>query len=574
MSYLPVDSNIREILSSDVIYSVPRYQRKYVWNSFNWADFLGDLERTNFQRYHFLGCLIFERVDQRNERRIVDGQQRLTTSLILLSLLGKYFASLQVEGKRDALRKYCFWTDSENVSSIKLSNSYEKDFVHMVSRYCFDNTTNQTIAEFLQEEPINNGKSKIVECFKFFEEYIQTKFENLKTIDLQIEYLEKLRDSLLELRCISITAEREQEGYLIFEVLNSRGMPLSQHELIKNYIFMHDSIVYDSDTPLVYWKQIVQNIELPQEISSTVFDSFLSDYILHKFGEKNSKQTEYGYFRDKVLPDSVHSILLDLVEKSKLYKKFLYGVSENPVEKYVFNFFLKFKIRIVRPILLSLSVLFSACIIDKKCYDNTLLWLKNYFAWYVVVFGQRTNTIDAIIKKATFNLQVPRQKKDAKNVIAGIKQDLIDKLPKDKVFVDEFQRIMIFTNHKDLYPNYLYTSKNKNACRFALEEYEIAAGKIEDYTVSRFSIEHVKDDSKGGSACLIGNLIPLQSKRNNALSSKTISDKLSVYRQSNYRAAIDLSEYIEKHNGQWDDNIIEGNTKRLATLFETSIWPL
>jgi uncharacterized protein with ParB-like and HNH nuclease domain len=571
---LPVDTTIREILSSDVIYTIPRYQRKYVWNSFNWADFLGDLERTNFQRYHFLGCLIFEKVDQRNERRIVDGQQRLTTSLILLSLLGKYFALFQMDGKREALRKYCFWIDSENVSSIKLSNSYEKDFVHIVSRYCFDNTAKQTITEFLQDEPISNDKSKIVECFKFFEEYLQTKFEKLRTTELQIEYLEKLRDSLLELRCISITAEREQEGYLIFEVLNSRGMPLSQHELIKNYVFMYDSIVDDSDTPLEYWKQIVQNIESPQEISSTVFDSFLSDYILHKFGEKNNKQTEYGYFRDKVLPDSVHSILLDLVEKSKLYKKFLYEVSENPVERYVFNFFLKFKIRIVRPILLSLSVLYSADIIDKKCYENTLLWLKNYFAWYVVVFGQRTNAIDAIIKKAAFNLQAPTHRKDAKNVIAGIKQNLIDKLPKDKVFIDEFQSIMIYTNHKDLYPKYSYTSKNKNACRFALEEYEIAVGKIEDYKVSRFSIEHVKDDCNGGSACLIGNLIPLQPKRNNALSSKTISDKLLVYNQSTYRAAIDLSEYIEKNGGQWDDDKIEAYSKKLARIFEKTIWAL
>lgn len=573
MSYLPVDTTIRDILSSDVIYSVPRYQRKYVWNSFNWADFLGDLERTNFQRYHFLGCLIFEKVDQRNERRIVDGQQRLTTSLILLSLLGKYFALFQMNEKREALRKYCFWTDSENVSSIKLANSYEKAFVHIVSRYCFGTFTRQTIAEFLQEEPINN-KSMIVECFKFFEEYFKTKFEELKTTELQIEYIEKLRNSLLELRCISITAEREQEGYLIFEVLNSRGMPLSQHELIKNYIFMHDSIVDDSDTPFEYWKQIVQNIEFPQEVSSTVFDSFLSDYILHKFGEKNNKQTEYGYFREKVLPDSVHSILLDLVEKSKLYKRFLHGISEDPVERYIFNFFLKFNIRIVRPLLLSLSVLYSADVIDKKCYENTLFWLKNYFAWYVVVFGQRTNAIDTIIKKSTFDLQSLTQRRDAKKAIADIKQNLITKLPKDKIFIDEFQNTMIYTNHKDLYPKYSFTSKNKHACQFALEEYEIAIGKIEDCTVSKFSIEHVKNDCNAGSSCLIGNLIPLQGKRNNALSSKPISDKLLVYKQSTYRAAIDLSEYIEKNGGQWDDKEIEAYTKKLAKLFMTSIWAL
>lgn len=573
MSYLPVDTTIRDILSSDVIYSVPRYQRKYVWNSFNWADFLGDLESTSFQRYHFLGCLIFEKVDQRNERRIVDGQQRLTTSLILLSLLGKYFALFQMDGKREALRKYCFWTDAENVNSIKLANSYETDFVHIVSRYCFDNTTKHTIAEFLQAEPIS-GKSKIVECFKFFEEHLQSKFVKLQTIEEQIVYLEKLRDSLLDLRCISITAEREQEGYLIFEVLNSRGMPLSQHELIKNYIFMHDSIVDTSDTPFEYWKQIVQNIEMPKDISGTFLDSFLSDYILHKFGEKNSKQTEYGFFRDNVSPDSVHSVLIDIVDKSILYKKIMHGISENPIERYVYNFFIKFKIRIVRPILLSLSVLYSDDIVDKKYYENTLLWLKNYFAWYVVVFGQRTNAIDTIIKKATFDLQAITQRKDAKITITGIKQNLIDKLPKDKVFVEEFQSTMFFTNHKDLYPKYSYTSKNKTACQFALGEYEIAMGKIEDCIVSKFSIEHVKNDCEGGEACLIGNLVPLQSRRNNALSSKPISDKLSVYKQSTYRAAIDLSEYIEQNGSQWDDNSIKAYSKKLARIFETTIWAL
>lgn len=45
--------------------------------------------------------------------------------------------------------------------------------------------------------------------------------------------------AILKMKCVSIVADNEQEGYIIFEILNSRGVPLQMYELIKNYIFMY-----------------------------------------------------------------------------------------------------------------------------------------------------------------------------------------------------------------------------------------------------------------------------------------------------------------------------------------------
>lgn len=574
MGYMPVDTNIRNVLNADLVYSVPRFQRKFVWNSFNWSDFLNDIERSNQDNYHFVGCLIFEKLNNGNEQRIIDGQQRLTTSLILLSLIAKYFSICNAPDKRDALRKYCFWTDTNNNSVFKLENKQYEDILdHIVSRYCFDNNDCVEIKDFLKQERLSDS-SNIVDCFKFFESKLKHNLGRLETDVARIEFLETLRNSLFELKCITITAEREQEGYLIFEVLNSRGMPLAQHELIKNYLFTHDCAVDDSDTALHHLQRIENNVEPNPIATGKSFDSFISDYIICKFGEKDKKQTDYIFFRNCVLPVSAHDVLLDLVDKSELYKNILLGISENPVEQYVYQFLKKFNISIVRPLLLSLAVLEGEQL-PRKNYNKTLLWIKSYLARYVVVFGQRTNAIDPVIKTSAEELgQSGLNFRKIKEIINKTKEELISKLPKDKEFQSEFLAIMVHSRHKEKYSDYKLSSKNTNACRFALEELEIAEGAIEDYKVSKFSIEHIKKDSDGGKACLLGNLIPLQPRKNNNLGDKDPIGKIETYKNSAYRTANMVGVFIESNKNSWDDDAIEERSKNLAKRFDTVIWRL
>ena len=63
---------------------IPRYQRRYAWDELNIEEFWGDLR--NNQHGHFLGSMVVCG-PRSGEREVIDGQQRITTALILLSVL-------------------------------------------------------------------------------------------------------------------------------------------------------------------------------------------------------------------------------------------------------------------------------------------------------------------------------------------------------------------------------------------------------------------------------------------------------------------------------------------------------
>lgn len=78
------------------------------------------------------------------------------------------------------------------------------------------------------------------------------------------------------LKAIEISVDKEQEGHIIFEILNSRGLPLEQHELLKNYLFMYYPKSIGSDIAKDKWNQIVSNVE---GVSLSSLKHFITHYI-------------------------------------------------------------------------------------------------------------------------------------------------------------------------------------------------------------------------------------------------------------------------------------------------------
>src|ERR1043166_6394303 len=88
-----LDQEIRTLLSSGY-YTIPRFQRPYSWTRENIQEFWDDVVRDNPEDY-FIGSMVVSK--ETNQRfGVVDGQQRLTTIMILLACI------------RDALAKHNF----------------------------------------------------------------------------------------------------------------------------------------------------------------------------------------------------------------------------------------------------------------------------------------------------------------------------------------------------------------------------------------------------------------------------------------------------------------------------------
>ena len=102
----------------------------------------------------------------------------------------------------------------------------------------------------------------------------------VKQSSLSSKYLESILYAILKMKCVSIVADNEQEGYIIFEILNSRGVPLQMHELIKNYIFMYSRENNGFDVAKNKWDQVIANVD---EKKNSSIKKYISQYCVHYF---------------------------------------------------------------------------------------------------------------------------------------------------------------------------------------------------------------------------------------------------------------------------------------------------
>lgn len=135
MSFNPNEISIGRVLSNNVQYMVPRYQRKYVWNEQQWKNLIEDiLSSMNVvseeDRYHFIGSFIFEK--KNNGWIIVDGQQRLTTITILLAVISKLFAINNEPKLYEGIRKYCILKMDDGSEKMRIVN---EDFTVFLTLY-------------------------------------------------------------------------------------------------------------------------------------------------------------------------------------------------------------------------------------------------------------------------------------------------------------------------------------------------------------------------------------------------------------------------------------------------------
>lgn len=218
----------------------------------------GKLDTTEY----FWGSLLLvgDLDDQKTlEVNVVDGQQRITTMTIFLSVIAKLFNSNKNEGLSQALWEYIIGKDANTESFAVLKNETPKPYFQF------------TIQKLKEEEinPSNAEEEKILEANKFFKSKLSRKglkkrFQRLKKEELNevdyIELLKAIRDQLLRSYVICISTEDKEYANMIFEILNAKGKELASVDLIKNSIFEKLKSEVPADTAKELWLQIRNNL--------------------------------------------------------------------------------------------------------------------------------------------------------------------------------------------------------------------------------------------------------------------------------------------------------------------------
>lgn len=251
----PSTLTIHEIFEKERRYTVPLFQRAYVWTlEGQWEPLWEDIERQaehclvvlaqggQVQTSHFLGAVVLNvaKVLGRGLSRseVIDGQQRLTTLQILLAALRDYARAVGDEVADDAERL--------TLNPVKDSKSDERFKVWPTNadRDVFSTVLSAGgLDTLLSAYGRGNGAlPRMVEAYQYFYgrigEFVETDQEPERRADRLYALLHAFKTSL---QVVVIELEDRDDPQVIFETLNARGQPLLPSDLIRNTVFLEAS---------------------------------------------------------------------------------------------------------------------------------------------------------------------------------------------------------------------------------------------------------------------------------------------------------------------------------------------
>ncbi len=220
--------------SQEKQFVIPIYQRVYSWEKEQCEQLRDDIIKiggNDKMNGHFIGSILYVRDDNTHSSPllIIDGQQRLTTITLLLIALRNHLSE-EVEILEKFSRKKI-----ENRYLINSNKDGDKKFRLILSES--DKDTLLSLIDKDRRKP-SEPSLKIVENFKLFEKWISENTDKLETI---FKGLEKLMIVWIALK------KEKDDPQLIFESMNSKGIELTQTDLIRNYIIMETEVKKQED---------------------------------------------------------------------------------------------------------------------------------------------------------------------------------------------------------------------------------------------------------------------------------------------------------------------------------------
>ena len=410
------ETKMQDIIEGTKQYVIPLFQRTYSWTNKEWAILWKDLielcEAEN-PRTHFIGSIVNMPTVSVPEGvakfLLIDGQQRLTTIFILLTLL------------RNKARENQKQDFAEEINNTLLVNPYKKgnDFFKLmptqIDRDIYKN--------FINGEA-NETESPFTRAYTFFE-------KKLRQVSFEHDKIKKIITSYFSV--VSIVLDTDDNPYLVFESLNAKGRPLTQADLIRNYFFMRIHIDQQDEVYNNYW----------YPMQSALNDS-LTEYIRHYLMRDGSiiKQNDVYYaLKERVLPTNAINYLQELQQYSVYYQRLLSPElePEEDLQKY-FRRLNRIEVTTAYPLLLNFYGNYAANKLSKADFIAILKTLENYLIRRFVC-NVPTNQLNKIFP-AVYPLLITKHQD---NHAEGIKAILQSRgYPKDTEFYTRFRETKFY----------------------------------------------------------------------------------------------------------------------------------
>ncbi len=250
------------------VFEIPSYQRGYAWQKEQLKDFWNDLEHVSKlgNQFHYMHSLTLRELENDFESsafEIIDGQQRLATSLILLGLLAKTTQNKDPKYSLinlEPILSYKYYGLGEAFRAI---TEEEKDLEAFKTSFYAKN---------------------LIKAYEFFQEKIS---------DTPVGTLEKMFDALIKKMLFSVVELNDNriDPFSSFETINNRGKDLSTLELLKNRLhFVAHKICDEGDLENLQnetndtYTRIYHDLG---QFEDAHLEDFLKHFVAYYYGEKS-----------------------------------------------------------------------------------------------------------------------------------------------------------------------------------------------------------------------------------------------------------------------------------------------
>lgn len=264
------EAKLLDFLKKSPQFIIPIYQRTYSWSEPQCQQLWDDILRAGTDDNiggHFIGSVVYieqglYQVSSQSPLLVIDGQQRLTTAMLIIEALCRHL------GEEEPI---------DGFSARKLRNYYllnpleddERGFKLLLTQ-----TDKDSLLSLLRQKPWPTQPSlRIQENFSFFEQKVKAMAD-----------LRPLCRGLAKLIIVDIALSREQDNpQLIFESMNSTGRALSQADLIRNFVLMGLEPVHQTQLYEDHWRPM--EVAFGQVGYGEHFDWFMRHYLTVRTGE-------------------------------------------------------------------------------------------------------------------------------------------------------------------------------------------------------------------------------------------------------------------------------------------------
>lgn len=314
---------ISKVFSSGgaIHYVMPHFQRQYSWGKTEWKVLLEDAiaiyEEYNPEREpeHFIGSLVVINDGTRNGTitafKLVDGQQRLTT-LSLLFLVMRNIVKDTAPKLAEKIKNF--------VVNLGEEGEEEVYFKLLLTNKYGDRQAYQAI---FSGEKRDETESGIPKAYDYFYGEIDSKIKQGK-LDINKFFMVLLNC----FQVVFIELNNNESPYHIFESLNAKGKPLTQPDLVRNYMAMMLP-TSQQETAFTKWEKIEKLLQEDRKVGKSgmgELTAFIRHYLAMKTRNLCAESHIYARFRDycKKLDDQAFVLeITKLLKFSEYYNKLL-----------------------------------------------------------------------------------------------------------------------------------------------------------------------------------------------------------------------------------------------------------